>query len=154
MSSIYRQYHFGVYGLIMKNEKILVVKKSRGPYKGLFDLPGGRPLGKEEPCETLCREVKEETGIDIKVYSFHNYLTFFVSYRDLENELCELHHTAIVYRIVESGFENFDPLITLEDVEGSPWIEHNEIRKENSSSLLLRALYMYVVFVCAYFGGA
>lgn len=37
--------HFGIYGIALnKNrDKILLVKKTRGPYTGLYDLPGGTP---------------------------------------------------------------------------------------------------------------
>ena len=57
-----KQFHLGVYGLIERGEEFLVVNKSRGPYKGLLDLPGGRPQHGEEPFKTLKRELKEETG--------------------------------------------------------------------------------------------
>lgn len=33
--------HLGVYGVLMKNNQILLIKKSRGPHKGKWDLPGG-----------------------------------------------------------------------------------------------------------------
>lgn len=31
----------GAYGIIIENNKILLVKKFGGPYNGLLDLPGG-----------------------------------------------------------------------------------------------------------------
>jgi 8-oxo-dGTP pyrophosphatase MutT (NUDIX family) len=34
--------HVGVYGIYIKNNAVLMIKKSRGPYKGMYDLPGGR----------------------------------------------------------------------------------------------------------------
>ncbi|NIK72423.1 ADP-ribose pyrophosphatase YjhB (NUDIX family) [Paenibacillus sp. BK720] len=33
--------HIGVYGICIVNEKILVIRKSIGPYAGQLDLPGG-----------------------------------------------------------------------------------------------------------------
>ena len=35
--------HIGFYRIINKEDRLLVVKKSRGPYNGLLDLPGGKP---------------------------------------------------------------------------------------------------------------
>lgn len=32
--------HLGSYGLIIKNDKVVLVKKSRGAYIGKLDLPG------------------------------------------------------------------------------------------------------------------
>ena len=54
--------HFGVYGSIVKDGKILLIKKSRGPYTGLYDLPGGSQEQGESHLETLKREIMEETG--------------------------------------------------------------------------------------------
>ena len=33
--------HLGAYGLIIKDEKIVLIKKVGGPYNGKLDLPGG-----------------------------------------------------------------------------------------------------------------
>ena len=57
--------HFGVYGSIIKNGKILLIKKARGPYTGLYDLPGGGQEKGESYLETLTREIMEETGCEV-----------------------------------------------------------------------------------------
>lgn len=33
--------HLGVYGLVLNEGKILLVRKKGGPYDGKLDLPGG-----------------------------------------------------------------------------------------------------------------
>ena len=33
--------HFGVYGVCIRNNQLLCVKKHGGPYDGRYDLPGG-----------------------------------------------------------------------------------------------------------------
>lgn len=58
----------GVSGLVFNDQgQILLIKRNQPPASGLWSLPGGRL----EPGETLvsacCREVMEETGIDIEV---------------------------------------------------------------------------------------
>ena len=58
--------HLGSYGLIIKNEQIVLINKANGPYKGKLDLPGGTIEFGETPEQALIREVKEEVGIDIK----------------------------------------------------------------------------------------
>ena len=58
--------HLGVYGLVIKDNKILLIKKVSGPYDGLLDLPGGSLEFGERPIETLKRELEEETGIKVK----------------------------------------------------------------------------------------
>ena len=51
--------HLGVYGLIIDENKIALVLKSRGAYKGKLDLPGGSIEHGERPEDTLVREIKK-----------------------------------------------------------------------------------------------
>ena len=41
--------HKGVYGIIRKGNQILLIRKARGPYTGLYDLPGGSPEPMKRP---------------------------------------------------------------------------------------------------------
>ena len=56
-----------VSGLIMYRDKILFTRRGRDPYKGWWDFPGGFMDWGEHPEETLRREIKEETGLEILV---------------------------------------------------------------------------------------
>ena len=55
-----KERHIGVYGVIIKDNKIALVRKARGGYKGKLDLPGGGMEHAETPLETLKRELLEE----------------------------------------------------------------------------------------------
>lgn len=48
--------HIGVYGVYIKDNKLLCIRKERGPYKNRFDLPGGSQKEYESLTETLVRE--------------------------------------------------------------------------------------------------
>ncbi len=50
----------GAYALIEEDGKILLVRQEGGPYKGRWDLPGGRIEPDEEVLDALKREIKEE----------------------------------------------------------------------------------------------
>jgi 8-oxo-dGTP diphosphatase len=50
-------------------DKILLIKRSTPPFIGYWALPGGRVDAGEKVEQTLVREVKEETGLDIKIVS-------------------------------------------------------------------------------------
>ena len=47
--------------------KILLIKRSTPPFVGYWALPGGRLDPGETVEETIVREVKEETGLDVAV---------------------------------------------------------------------------------------
>ena len=48
--------HFGVYGLWKQDDRLVLIRKLRGPYSGLLDLPGGSPECNETEDQTLARE--------------------------------------------------------------------------------------------------
>ncbi len=51
--------HLGVYGIVIKEDKILLVKKSRGAYIGKYDLPGGS----FSPCSKITAHFVFATSI-------------------------------------------------------------------------------------------
>lgn len=56
--------------IIMKGNKVLLVKRAEEPYLGWWDLPAGYVGRGESPEDTLRREMKEELGISIKFKKF------------------------------------------------------------------------------------
>jgi mutator protein MutT len=52
---------------VFKDRKVLLVKRGRAPFAGLWSLPGGKVEGGETPRQAACRELKEETGIEAEV---------------------------------------------------------------------------------------
>ena len=61
--------HLALKAIIKKDEKILIIKRSEKEdyFKGVWDLPGGKISFGEEPYESLKREVKEETNLEIEI---------------------------------------------------------------------------------------
>ncbi|RLJ02217.1 MAG: hypothetical protein DRP10_02010 [Candidatus Aenigmatarchaeota archaeon] len=70
-----------VISALVQNDKILLIKRIRGEYVGLFGLPGGKIEKEEHLSEAAKREILEESGIES---SFKNYLGF-VSEHLIEN---------------------------------------------------------------------
>lgn len=60
-------YSIGVGGLVIKDHKVLLVKRAHDPGKGYWTNPGGYIEQLEGIEETVVREVKEEAGITAKV---------------------------------------------------------------------------------------
>jgi len=50
-------------------DKILLIKRATVPFKGFWALPGGRVDPGETVEQTIAREVKEETGLDVAIVS-------------------------------------------------------------------------------------
>ena len=90
------KFHLGIYAIITKGDSVLLVKKSRGPYRGKWDLPGGSPLHGESILQTLQREVLEETGVRLDCVDHHKNVAFTVEYKE-DGKKISLHHTCLVY---------------------------------------------------------
>ncbi len=57
-------------GAIIKDKKILLIKRKNNPYKGKWALPGGFVEYKERVEDAVLREVFEETGLKTKIRDF------------------------------------------------------------------------------------
>ncbi len=53
--------------LILKNGRLLLVKRGIEPFKGKWDIPGGFLEPGEHPVQGVIREVKEETWLDVQI---------------------------------------------------------------------------------------
>lgn len=55
-----------VIGIISKQDKILLIKRERGDFVGLWGIPGGKIEESEHFDTAIEREIKEETGLTLK----------------------------------------------------------------------------------------
>ncbi|HTY74241.1 MAG TPA: NUDIX hydrolase [Candidatus Nanoarchaeia archaeon] len=53
--------------IVYPGEKILLIKRSTPPFVNYWALPGGRAEAEETAEQTVVREVKEETGLDVTI---------------------------------------------------------------------------------------
>ena len=53
--------------IVVRDGRLLMVRRGREPGRGLWSLPGGRVEAGESLSEAVRREVKEETGLDVAV---------------------------------------------------------------------------------------
>ena len=58
-------------GVITKQDKVLLIKRERGDFVGLWGLPGGKVEECEHIDKAIEREIQEELGLDLK---FHQLL--------------------------------------------------------------------------------
>lgn len=57
----------GVSVALAKDNALLLVKRGRGAYRGLWSLPGGHVRTGEKLADAASRELREETGIDAAI---------------------------------------------------------------------------------------
>ena len=116
--------HLGVYGVITKNTSMLCIKKSRGPYIGTFDLPGGRIEFGESPLEALEREIMEEVGITFQAADLHDTMTNLVTYTNSDGDGETLHHIGIIYIVtLPAGDTQLKTTQGGEDSLGALWVD-------------------------------
>ena len=89
----------GAYGLIIKDGKILLIKKFGGPYDGKLDLPGGTIEFCERPEEALKRELMEEVGIEVVDYKLFDADSVSFEWQFKEDILVKVHHTGIFFTV-------------------------------------------------------
>ena len=134
--------HFGVYGIFIKSDEILLIKKANGPYKGLLDLPGGSLEFGEKIEKALVREFKEETGFDILDYTLKDVFFFFLNW-NMNNNLIKINHIGVFYIINKySGSIIKNNIIDdqNDDSLGASFYKISDLKKEMVSNITVIAL--------------
>lgn len=132
--------HFGVYGVCIREGRILCIRKTRGPYRGRFDLPGGTPEEGESLVETLRREMLEETGFQVSAIHQNTIRDVFVSVPGIAS----VHHEFVLFAIdvEEKNAQTVEDFVTNEeknDSDGIVWVPLEEVSVENASPLVIEA---------------
>lgn len=130
--------HFGVYGVLIKDNKLLCIKKNAGPYQNRYDLPGGSQQIAEGLTETLKREILEETGH--KLISYENNRVYDVFVHE-EGKSFTVHHIFALYDIRLGSLKRDLPQFVADgknDSNGIIWINLNDINVMNSSPLVIK----------------
>ncbi len=128
--------HKGIYGYIEKNNKVLLIRKKRGPYTGMYDLPGGSPEEGETELETLRREIMEETGCKlVDCTSRKEEIVRFEDFTEDDGRPGCLIHTGILFDCQVQG----EPNINISDLDsnGALWILKQDLTSCNATPFVI-----------------
>lgn len=110
----------GVGAIVWKDDAVLLVKRGREPLKGRWNVPGGLQELGETTREAACREVREETGIEIDI--IHLAGTLDVIRRDGRNRVQNQ------YTLIDYGAEwRSGEAIPGDDAVEARWVPLDEI---------------------------
>lgn len=128
----------GVYGVCVRDERLLVIHKNGGPYTVRFDLPGGSIEPNETLSDALHREFQEETGITVNIIDQIGTRDFVVPWTREGYPHTHSHHIAIFYSVeYVSGDVQNSP--NIDDSNGAEWLDLNHFTQDNSSPLVIQA---------------
>ena len=128
--------HRGIYGSVRRGKQILLIRKARGPYTGLYDLPGGSPEEGETPEETLAREIQEETGCVVTKSDFlYEKTIFFSDFTPASGEKGCMQHTGLIFSADISG----EPTLSGDGLDsgGAEWVDTDTLTSQNATPFAL-----------------
>ncbi|CAG7619807.1 hypothetical protein PAECIP111802_00623 [Paenibacillus allorhizosphaerae] len=130
--------HLGVYGICVKDRKLLVIHKNGGPYTARYDLPGGSIEPNETILNTLTREFLEETGIQVRIVNHIGTKDFVVPWTRTGFDHTHCHNIAVLYEVEYiAGDILHSP--NIDDSLGAEWINVSDMNESNASPLVLTA---------------
>jgi len=110
----------GVGGLIIENDRILLVERGNAPLEGYWSLPGGAVETGERLEAALRREIREETGLEVDVLSV---VEIFERIMPDAAGCVEYHYVLIDYLCRPSG----GTLCAATDARGCEWYSESEL---------------------------
>ena len=105
---------------IMRDGKVLVVRRARAPANGVFSLPGGVVETGETLHEAVAREVREETGLTIEPVALAGFRETIV--RDKENRI-ERHFVILPFA---ARWIAGEPVLN-EELSEWRWVDQDEL---------------------------
>jgi 8-oxo-dGTP diphosphatase len=111
--------------LIVKENRVLLVLRAVEPFKGCWDIPGGFLEAGEHPLDGMLREVKEETGLDVRAIQL---LGVYMDHSDLDGDgIFTLNHYFVVEPIGGA-------LRAADDVNAYRWFPLDALPDDNFST--------------------
>jgi 8-oxo-dGTP diphosphatase len=108
--------------IILDRNRVLLVERGREPLKGYWSLPGGVLETGERLEEGIRREVREETGLEIRIGKI---VEIFERIMRDEKGTAEYHYVLIDYLCRANGGR----LAASDDVARVEWVPRNALKQ-------------------------
>jgi mutator protein MutT len=131
---------FGFFGIVAYRKNYVLIKKARGPFKGKWDLPGGKSDFGESPEEALKREIREESGIKIKSAVLKEAVSYTHSYKNPAGRNVRLYHVGIIYGCAAKNLKGLKNDADGQDSLGAKLFTKKEIGKLKLTPLAKKVL--------------
>jgi len=112
----------GVGALIYEGDRILMVQRGKPPLEGLWSLPGGLVETGESLADAVRREVREETGLEVRPLGVLEIFERIM--RDAQGA-AEYHYVLIDYVCTVEGGERHAG----DDACRAEWVRRRELKK-------------------------
>ncbi len=118
----------GVGAVIMRNDQVLLVKRGSEPGKNQWSVPGGLVELGETVHDTVAREVKEETSLDVEVHGLIDVVNNIV--HDEEGRL-RFHFVILDFFALRKGGK----LQAGSDVREVKWVPLSQVKELNLTGI-------------------
>ena len=119
--------------VVVKDGKLLMVRRAKEPGRGLWSIPGGRLETNEYIVDAVRREAKEETGLDVDVRAL-------LGIHEVHGEL----HYVILDHV--AGYSGSDEPVPGDDVDDVRWVAFEDIDKLPCTPRLVETLRAWGAF--------
>ncbi len=107
----------GVGAIIIDGDRVLLVRRAKEPLKGQWSIPGGAVEVGEALLEALAREIREETGLEVRPRRVLEVFDRIL--RDPDGRV-RYHYVLVDYLCERAGGE----ARAASDVDAAEWAEH------------------------------
>ncbi|MFO7794944.1 MAG: NUDIX hydrolase [Promethearchaeati archaeon] len=129
--------HVGVGVLLIRNKKLLLVKRKYNPDAGYWSIPGGHLDLGERVRKAAEREAYEETGFKVKATKLAGIIDKIMY--DEEGNI-EYHYVLLNYFVEQiEGNENQEPIAD-DDALDARFVPFNELKSYNLTTSLVELL--------------